>query len=276
MYKEIIIDLEFKSLIPPLTQDEYSLLDESIAESRNCYNPLIIWLDSEHNGILIDGYNCYEICNKYDVPFNVEFLDFNSREEAKLWIINNQLGRRNLSDAMKIKLASQKNEYLKALAKENQSRAGGDKAVLTETTKAVDKPINVRKAIANDAGVSEDTVRKYNKIVSEGTPELIRQVENGKIKIGTAYKELYLPKSTQYDKKQDIEPIENFRQDFSNASTKFIGQLKSIVISYNDIWKDDSLCKEADKLIEKFAEEFFELKESVGYQFALAESSPAS
>jgi len=79
--------------------------------------------------------------------------------------LENQLGRRNLNDAMRIELALAKAELLKEKAKNNQILSGGDKsrvgAVLTEKTKFENQPINVRKILASEAGISEDTMNKY-------------------------------------------------------------------------------------------------------------------
>jgi len=64
---------------------------------------------------------------KHGIEFEVKDIEFESREEAKLWILENQLGRRNLTDAARIELALKKEALLKGLAKEKLSLAGGDK-----------------------------------------------------------------------------------------------------------------------------------------------------
>lgn len=87
----MIIDKEIKNLIQPLTQDERQLLEESIL-TEGCRDALIVW-----NDILLDGHNRYEICQAYNIPFQTVNHDFDSREAAINWIINNQLGRRNLT-----------------------------------------------------------------------------------------------------------------------------------------------------------------------------------
>ena len=51
----MIIDAEFKALIPALTKDEFSQLEENILRD-GIQDPLKIW-----NGTLIDGHNRYEI-----------------------------------------------------------------------------------------------------------------------------------------------------------------------------------------------------------------------
>ncbi len=90
--RELIIDDEFKNLIRPLYKQEYIQLEANILLD-GCRNPITTW-----NGIIIDGHNRYEICNKHNIPYKVEEMAFNSREEVIAWICANQLGRRNLTE----------------------------------------------------------------------------------------------------------------------------------------------------------------------------------
>ena len=87
----IIIDEEFRCLLPALDEETYRLLEGSILE-HGCRDPLVLW-----DGILIDGYNRYRICTEHDVPFGTVDKEFGSREEALIWIITNQVSRRNLT-----------------------------------------------------------------------------------------------------------------------------------------------------------------------------------
>ena len=61
--KQIIIDEEFKGLMPPLAPDEYKLLEESI-KTEGCREPIILW-----HTFLIDGYTRYEICQKNNIKY---------------------------------------------------------------------------------------------------------------------------------------------------------------------------------------------------------------
>ena len=54
--------------------------------------------------------------------YRSDAMEFASRDEAKLWILDNQLGRRNLTDAMRIELALSKAELLR-LRHKSQSRS---------------------------------------------------------------------------------------------------------------------------------------------------------
>jgi len=90
--QSIIIDEQFKFLLPALDEETYRLLEENILE-HGCIHPLILW-----QGILIDGYNRYKICTEHNIPFSTIEMEFESREEVVIWIIETQIGRRNLTD----------------------------------------------------------------------------------------------------------------------------------------------------------------------------------
>ena len=87
----IILDEEFRGLLPMLDDETFKQLEGSILQ-HGCRDPLVLW-----NGILIDGYNRYMICSHHDIPFNTVSMEFGSREEVLIWIISNQVSRRNLT-----------------------------------------------------------------------------------------------------------------------------------------------------------------------------------
>lgn len=91
MIEKLMIDEEFRTIIPPLTSDEYSNLERSL-RSEGCRDAIRVWGD-----VIVDGHNRYEICQKWGISFQIIHLSFSSREEAISWICLNQLSRRNLT-----------------------------------------------------------------------------------------------------------------------------------------------------------------------------------
>jgi len=182
------VDPEFKSLIPPLSQEEREQLEQNILQAGKCHDAIILW-----GGIIIDGHNRYEICVKHGIEFEVVDLPLTSREEAKVWILDNQLGRRNLSAAAKIELALVKAETLREKARAKQSDAGkarkkGGEKLFPKLTKPEIESIYVHEAITGGAGVSRGTLYSYLQIKEHGSPELLAKVQSGEMKIGTAHK----------------------------------------------------------------------------------------
>jgi hypothetical protein len=89
------LDREFQNLIPPLSRSELADLHASL-DSEGCRDALIVWRGHD---TLVDGHNRIKYCREKGYPFGVIEKEFSSRDEVKAFIINTQLGRRNLSPA---------------------------------------------------------------------------------------------------------------------------------------------------------------------------------
>lgn len=177
----IRIDKEFESLIPPLDPEEFKQLEENCVK-EGIRDALVVWHVPNGDDILIDGHNRFRISAKHSgLPFNIKRMTFEQRDDAKLWIIRNQLGRRNLSDFVKTELALLAEPMVKARAKKNQIASGG--AVPQKSA----KPVDTRQEIARIAGVSHDTVRKVKAIKEHGDPRMIELVRGGEISINKGY-----------------------------------------------------------------------------------------
>ncbi len=102
----LIIDPEFRDKIPPLTEDEFTLLEENILLDGAVFSPLIVW-----DGTILDGHNRYEIIQKHpELTYAVHKVSFANRYEAISWICKHQLGRRNLTPQQKKYLIGQRYE----------------------------------------------------------------------------------------------------------------------------------------------------------------------
>ena len=112
------IDQEFKNLIRPLRKDEYLQLEVNLTID-GCRDPIITW-----NNIIIDGHNRYEICNRLRIPYAVREMPFESRDQAIVWICNNQLGRRNISEETRRYLIGKQYE-LEKVARKNPPNING-------------------------------------------------------------------------------------------------------------------------------------------------------
>jgi hypothetical protein len=105
---EITILDELKYFIPPLQAEEWNQLESNIL-AEGCRQSLSVWKTFSHIidksaaeplavvTILIDGHNRYEICRRHGLGFSVDFVDFESLQGAKNYMIEQQLGRRNLN-----------------------------------------------------------------------------------------------------------------------------------------------------------------------------------
>lgn len=94
---------ELEDLIPPLQKEEYTQLEANILQ-EGCREALLVWevpedSESARQGeyILIDGHNRYHFCTKHGLDYRINLSTFASFAEVKEYMIDNQLGRRNLS-----------------------------------------------------------------------------------------------------------------------------------------------------------------------------------
>ena len=89
-----LIDPEFEALMPKLTAEAYDRLEKKILK-EGFREPLIIW---KEQNILLDGHNRLTICKKHHIEYFTEAVSLKNRNEALQWIVDHQLGRRNLTD----------------------------------------------------------------------------------------------------------------------------------------------------------------------------------
>ncbi len=108
------IDTELAGIIPPLTAEEYKGLEASLME-EGCRDALVLWNDT-----LIDGHNRYKICTEHGITYKTIEKDFADKNAVKLWMMKNQLSRRNLNDFQRIEIVRKCEEAVKDEAKKRQ------------------------------------------------------------------------------------------------------------------------------------------------------------
>ena len=177
---DLTVDPEFRDLIPPLNEEELKLLEESLV-ADGCESPLIVW-----NGVIIDGHNRYMICQKHDIPFSIQEKHFDTREEVMLWMLRNQLGRRNLNSYQRSNLALKLEPLLASEAEERQ----GQRTDLGQNSARSSSMGRTSHKLAELAGVSHDTIKKVKKL-NETVDEVTKgKLRRGDISVHKAYTEL--------------------------------------------------------------------------------------
>ncbi|MCI8407576.1 MAG: hypothetical protein HFE43_11440, partial [Oscillospiraceae bacterium] len=181
--QELTVDPEFRDKIPPLTEDEFVLLEENILSDGAVLSPLIVW-----NGVILDGHNRYEIIQKHpELAYTIHEVIFDNRFEALSWICKNQLGRRNLTPQQKKYLIGQRYEA------EKMAHGGDRKSTTAKSTVQNEqlKPKNAavtRQRIAEDTGSSESYVMRAGwyaqgvDAAEEALPGIKQEILTGAIK----------------------------------------------------------------------------------------------
>lgn len=87
---------ELQEYIRSLKPYEYAQLEQSIIE-EGCLDPLKIWRGADDKVYIVDGHHRFEICKKHNKPFKTEKVYFENIAQVKEYMIQLQLGRRNLT-----------------------------------------------------------------------------------------------------------------------------------------------------------------------------------
>ncbi len=197
----IVVNEELKAYIDPLTPEEYEALERSIL-AEGCRDALVLWGD-----VLVDGHNRYGICQKHGLPFNtVQNTRFKTIEDVHLWMIDQHLGRRSISDFLRGVLALRKKDIVDNRRQRAATEASPDDAPFdvdtppsaeANATLPPPAPLNSREAIARAARLSSNQVVMIEKIQKQAAPELVAAVKSGVISINTAAAVATLPAEEQ-------------------------------------------------------------------------------
>ena len=201
------INEELKAYIDPLTPDEYAALEQSLL-AEGCRDALVLWGD-----VLVDGHNRYEICRKHDIEFRtVQNTAFKSMDDVHLWMIDNHLGRRSVSDYQRGVLALRKKTILEGRAEpdagdaDTASLASQPDPAAPAASDAGDGPKSsipahtmalTRAALARAARLSSNTLGQIEQIHNAAAPELVDAVKRGEVSINAAAAVSTLPQAAQ-------------------------------------------------------------------------------
>ncbi len=211
------------ALIDPLTPNEYEALERSILR-EGCRDALVLWDDT-----LIDGHNRYAICQQHGLPFKtVQNTSLNSMEDVVLWLIDNHIGRRSVTDFQRGMLALRKQEIV-ASRTQQQSGAASDLSVSDQAglngDATTDKPVEPKSKVNRDdiakaAGISSNAVTQIEKIQKAASPALVEAVRAGTISISAAAAIASLPSE------QQIAAVAGGKKELQQAA-KSVREMKS-------------------------------------------------
>jgi len=234
---DVVVDPELESLLRPLNQDESNKLTTSILRGWTDES-IKVWLG--HN-LLVDGHNRFKVWQTAlhsdpDNAPNIVELPFESIEDVKVWMVDNQLQRRNLNPAEVIQLMLLQSGELQKIARRNQSAGGQEKKLCLNLDKA-----DILGDVANKSGISRANVAKAKKVFDKGTPELKQQMLAGDVSIHAAHSEVKQAEkeeeaATSFDVDSfDSVPTPSANEAAKKSLDKAIGELKRVIESLESL-----------------------------------------
>ena len=186
---DITVLPELLAYIDPLTPEENEALERSIL-AEGCRDALVLW-----GNILVDGHNRYRICTQHGLPFQtVQNTRFQNMEDVHLWMIDQHLGRRSVSEFQRGVLALRKREII---ASRRAAAAAAVVAARAEASKVPDDALDTREALARAARLTASQVKMIETIHQNAAPEVVAAVKSGELSLNAAAVVATLPVEEQ-------------------------------------------------------------------------------
>lgn len=195
--QHIVVLEELRGWIPAPTQEEERQLEVNIV-ANGCRDALTLWetthqqidpasqTPNEPAYVLVDGHNRYRICKARNISFNIQLMDFADLKSVKDFMIDLQLGRRNLTP--------QQVQYFRGLRYLNEKSDRGKYDRIDENGPAQQeskgegqgKKISTAEKLAKEYKVGKNTIirdAEFAAGVERLTLEMKQSVLSGEVKV---------------------------------------------------------------------------------------------
>ena len=146
--RSLQVKAEFRDFISPLSKEEFTQLEANLLR-EGCREPLVVW-KKDRDYILVDGHHRFKLCRRHGLDFKMVIIEFADIQEVKSWMIDNQLGKRNVTELMK--------SYLRGLQYNRQKRGlGGDQKTNRQNVDSINRQVDI---LAEEHKVSSKTIER--------------------------------------------------------------------------------------------------------------------
>jgi hypothetical protein len=184
---------------------------------------------------LLDGHNRYAICQELGKPFSIIEMEFPDKDNAMLWILKNQLGRRNLNDTQFKLMVGKEYELEKKVSWGGDRKSKKVKKNQLRQSDGDDSQKETAERLAKEHKISPRTVERSSAFlksllsIRQVTPEVARKLETEEIKasekdIRITGKALQLASAEQ--KKQIVFELGNDFKKATKTAKKIVEDLE--------------------------------------------------
>ncbi|AHW62328.1 chromosome partitioning protein, ParB family [Draconibacterium orientale] len=216
---------ELKTFLPEMEHKLFRHLKADI--KRNGMNdPILCIRTSSGHQLVIEGHTrlraALELKLKY-FPTKEISNDFKDLDDIKLWMIEHQFQRRNLSSVEKLTISFKSKETIERRAKENLMKAG--------KSAPVNEKIDTNSEIAKIAGVSRSTAVRYNNVIKNASEKVKQKMLKGELSISGASKTIKESHKKQQrispeNKTPEIQPLMTYEEGIESLSK---GKIEALV-----------------------------------------------
>jgi hypothetical protein len=250
--QNIVVLEELRTFIPSPTDEELSQLETNIVKN-GCKDALLLWETTQQvideNSvtpdapayILVDGHNRFKICKAREINFNIQVMRFESLKDVKDYMIDLQLGRRNLTPqqasyfrglryniekAEKGKYDRKEHKFQNDTYAENEIK--NDKSHFDTYIQEPENKGSTSEKLAQEYKVSRATIMRDAEFAAgldQLQPTLKQAVLNGEIKIGKTD----IQKLAKRKVKSLVANVEELENVFSTEEPKIIDKSRNTV-----------------------------------------------
>lgn len=270
----------FAASIPRMSEDERKELRESMKSHGYLHTHPVVTFE----GKILDGRHRYEMACELEIKFDI--VEYQGDDPGGYVLVTNVKGRRNLSPGQRAMAAQGVLEVEEKRAVERKVKAGkmfgrGQEKVGLDSGQAIPSPIitelieNAKEIVtviapiqeakemtqgrsaeitAKNAGVSRDAINKA-KAIKTKSPELAKEVAEGKITLNAAYKEIKAKPVVEPKLEPVIKPVAEFsptsrpkhaKQTHRELFSLHLAKLDGVVSPLQEIFPVEVLTKIAD------------------------------
>jgi len=176
------VDPEFAAIIAPLSAEEHQQLESNLV-AEGCRDALVVW-----HGLLLDGHNRLAICNCHGIPYDTTEIELPDREAAKLWIEENQIGRRNLTTDQRAAVAYRILKRRVSISKKQRAAKAaasrGRISVVHVSHQGEGQP-RQRERTAREHRISARKIREIA-LLAKTDPDIVTRIANAEISLRDA------------------------------------------------------------------------------------------
>lgn len=183
--RPLIVNIEYRDLLPWPTDLEYSSLKKSIKKNGQ-YSPII----ANGRGEILDGHQRFRACQELGIEPSFLLQDFGDKKQEFLFVIDSNLERRHLTVFQRAELVLKKKSILEELARRNTAAnlPTSRKVSGSKYLELGGKGVNQK--IGEAAGISHESVRKVEKILQSNDNDLKEKARNGQFTIHQAFNKI--------------------------------------------------------------------------------------
>ena len=182
--EDVKFDEDLRNIFPRPSDSKLELMAESFNE-----NGLIDYLIT-CKGVLVDGYIRYELCKKLGIPIRYKEMEFESKDDAKFFKIQNQCAQRELTVFQKCEILYPFEKFISERVLKQKRETISKLRRGIEVCIERDKHQNTGDIIAMYAGTVRPMWFRARALIEEADEETKKLLRSGELKITPAYQQL--------------------------------------------------------------------------------------